>query len=164
MPPPQRTAYFSSARRPGRRLAGVDDARLGAARPPRRRRGVERGDAAEAAQEVERDALRCRAARARCQRPMRATVAAGDTSAVAVTSGAKLDRPDRAHERGFGHSQAGDHARLAGGDHACAWRPAGIVASVVMSPARRVLGQRIGDGRRRRAASAGRRRRRTSSA
>ena len=55
-PPPQRTAYFSRARRPGRRLAGVADLGLGALQGVRP--GARGGrDAGEAAQQVERAAL-----------------------------------------------------------------------------------------------------------
>ncbi len=56
VPPPQRTAYFSRPRRPGRRLAGVEDRRAGAVDGVDVAAG-ERGDARQAAEQVEREPL-----------------------------------------------------------------------------------------------------------
>ena len=56
VPPPHRTAYFSSARRPGRRLARVEDRRAGSLDELDVARG-QRRDAAEPAEQVERGPL-----------------------------------------------------------------------------------------------------------
>ncbi len=132
-PPPQRTAYFSTARRPGVVLR-VQTTRARVWAIGVGRCGGGGGDAAEVAEEVQRHALGGQDAAG-------GALDAGDDVARlrAVAVLAHTVEPDRRVDQPEGERgqiQAGDRAGLAGDEGGLAWVRGGISASEVMSPAR----------------------------
>ena len=161
-PPPQRTAYFCSARKPGQRLAGVADPGAGALErvDPVRGRG---GDAGEVAGEVERGALGGEQRRGSARRPRSTTSPRRDPVAVGdPVARARRRRPRRRRKTSSATASPATTPSLAGDEVAVAARVgrdrggAGHVARRRAGPrrARRHVRRARAPGRARRGSSA----------